>query len=59
LADRAFASGSLRVASYARPGKLFTASHDLIVGRAGVLKPDAHRQIVESVVTLLRSAVIA
>jgi hypothetical protein len=28
LEDASFAAGSLRVASYARPGKLFTASRD-------------------------------
>ena len=32
LDESAFARGSLRVASYARPGKLFTASDDLVVG---------------------------
>ena len=36
----AFASGSLRVTSYARPGKLFTASHNLVTGGLAVLKPD-------------------
>jgi mRNA interferase MazF len=30
LDDRGLASGSLRVTSYARPAKLFTASSDLI-----------------------------
>ena len=30
LTHSAFASGSLRVTSYARPGKLFTASHNLV-----------------------------
>jgi mRNA interferase MazF len=34
LDDAAFASGSLRVTSYARPGKLFTASSDLITGES-------------------------
>ena len=33
LEDANFASGSLRVTSYARPGKLFTANRDLIVRR--------------------------
>ena len=32
LGPAAFASGSLRVVSYARPGKRFTASHDLVTG---------------------------
>ena len=34
LEDANFASGSLRVTSYARPAKLFTANRDLIVRRS-------------------------
>ena len=30
-----FAKGSLRVTSYARPGKLFTANRDLIASEVG------------------------
>jgi hypothetical protein len=41
LVDDNFATGSLRVASVARPGKLFTASQGLIVGSVGGLKPAA------------------
>ena len=44
LDESAFASGSLYVTSYARPGKLFTASRDLITARVGALKPDASDQ---------------
>ena len=33
-----FATGSLRVVSYARPGKLFIANRDLIVAQVGILK---------------------
>jgi mRNA interferase MazF len=49
-----FAAGSLRVTSFARPGKLFTASQNLMVARAGVLKTELRNRIVESVVNLLR-----
>ena len=49
----AFASGSLRVVSYARPGKLFTASQDPVTGQLGVLTPDAQKRIVDAVVALL------
>jgi mRNA interferase MazF len=55
LTDDRFATGSLRVASYARPGKLFTASRDLMVAQVGILKADSHKQIVESVVHVLRA----
>ena len=56
ITDDSFVSGSLRVASYARPGRLFTASRDLMVGQVGTMKADALRQIVESVVNVLRAS---
>jgi mRNA interferase MazF len=49
-----FAAGSLRLVSYASPGKLFTARQSLLVSQAGILKAEARDGIVESVVTLLR-----
>ena len=55
LEDASFAVGSLRVMSYARPGKLFTASQGLIVAEVGKLKSGRFRQITDSVVTLLRT----
>ena len=54
LTDSSFATGSLRVASYARPGKLFTASRELMVATVGTLKADSVRKIVEAVVAILR-----
>jgi mRNA interferase MazF len=56
LTEASFTSGSLRVASFARPGKLFTASADLIVAEAGRLTPEALAQIIDSVIELLRGA---
>lgn len=56
LDDSAFASGSLRLTSYARPGKLFTASHDLVASDLAVLKPDSLTRVIDAVVDLLRSA---
>ena len=56
LDPTAFASGSLRVVSYARPGKLFTASQDLVTRQLAVLTPAAFRQIVDAVVGLLRAS---
>ena len=50
-----FARGSLKVQSYARPGKLFTASGDLIVGEVGALTLDALKRIVDAIVALLRA----
>jgi mRNA interferase MazF len=49
-----FATGSLRIASYARPGKLFTANRDLITAQVGILNEEPFRRIVEAVVALLQ-----
>jgi len=56
LEQTAFLSGSLRLTSYARPGKLFTASRDLITAEVAVLKPETLKRIIEAVVDLLRGA---
>ena len=55
LAEESFATGSLRVTSYVRPGKLFTANRDLIADQIGTLKEEAFKQIIEAVVAILRS----
>jgi len=54
LADSSFAAGSLRVTSYARPGKLFTANRDLMVAQVGSLKSEPFAQIIEAVIAILR-----
>lgn len=54
LTDADFAVGSLRVTSYARPGKLFTANLDLIATQVGTLTSQSFKQIVDHVVDLLR-----
>ncbi len=54
LADVSFSTGSLRVVSYARPAKLFTANNSLLVSKVGELTEDALRQIVDAVIELLR-----
>jgi mRNA interferase MazF len=50
-----FSTGSLRVLSYARPGKLFTANRDLIVSEVATLKSKPLKQVVDAVVNLLRA----
>lgn len=54
LTPSSFASGSLRADSYARPGKLFTASRDLMVAHVATLNSQAHEQLVGVVVKILR-----
>lgn len=55
LDDASFATGSLRVLSYARPGKLFTANQDLIVSEVATLKLQSLKQVIDAVVDLLRA----
>ena len=55
LTASSFSSGSLRTESYARPGKLFTASRDLMVAQVAVLNPDAQQQVVDATVAILRA----
>jgi mRNA interferase MazF len=56
LTDVDFLMGSLRVVSYARPGKLFTANHELMVAQVGTLKSESFRRIIDAVVNLLHTA---
>jgi len=49
-----FSGGSLKVVSYARPGKLFTANSSLIVKNVGDLRRETVQDIVSAVVTLLQ-----
>ncbi len=53
LQKDSFQSGGLRVISYARPGKLFTANRDLMVAQIGTLKTGPFKQIVAAVVNIL------
>ena len=55
LTNANFDTGSLLVASYARPGKLFTANSNLMVRQVGTLKADMLKQIVETVINILRA----
>jgi mRNA interferase MazF len=55
LSEKDFRTRSLRVESYARPGKLFTANRDLIVRQVGSLKDESFQRVVGAVVQLLRN----
>ena len=54
LTDDSFSEGSLRISSFARPGKLFTASSNLILSEVGVLKAEVIQQIVEAIIEMLQ-----
>jgi mRNA interferase MazF len=49
-----FASGGLLVASFARPGKLFTAHVGLLVRSVGVLTPAAFGRVMSAVMAVLQ-----
>lgn len=59
LTDTDFDTGSLRVTSYVRPGKLFTASSSLMVSQVGKISQVTLQSIVQAVVDLLRSGLKA
>ena len=54
LAESSFAEGGLKLRSYARPGKLFTANSAIFVRSAGRLGTAAYEKVVDAVVALLR-----
>ena len=55
ITDSSFDAGSLRIISYARPGKLFTANQDPMVSQVATLNSASFKTIIEAVVSILRS----
>jgi len=55
IIDPDFRVGSLRVTSFARPGKLFTANSSLMVAKVGSLKDRVAKSIIEAVINVLQS----
>ena len=53
LVDRSFDEGGLRIRSFARPGKLFTADRRLVVKRVGRLNKRTLEQIREDIVQMI------
>jgi mRNA interferase MazF len=54
LTDEDFQMGSLRLISYARAGKLFTAHQSLFVSEVGRLKAEALRKLTDGIVAIFR-----
>ena len=52
LTNADFATGGLRLVSYARPAKLFTAHESLFVVEAGKLHPASLHKIISAVVAV-------
>jgi len=59
ITNESFASGSLRIKSYARPGKLFTANANLIVTEVGTLNTKTFDSILEAIVRILTAGLPA
>ena len=54
LGDPDFERGSLRLVSYARPAKLFTAHERLFVSEAGVLSAESLKRITDEVISVIQ-----
>ena len=52
-----FASGSLQVTSYARPGKLFTANSSLIASEIGTLSTATFERVLQAIIALLQPTI--
>ena len=57
LLESDFADGSLRMTSYVRPGKLFTAHSSLMIRRIGQLHNHAFQPIAEAIIRLIQSSI--
>lgn len=57
ITNESFSSGSLRISSYARPAKLFTANQSLIKAEVGKLTDDAFEKVINAVVELMREEI--
>jgi len=53
MTDDNFDSGCLRVTSYVRPGKLFTASQDLMVSQVATMNATSFITIIEAAIDIL------
>ena len=54
ITDESFTRGSLRITSFARPGKLFTATSGLMLNEVGMLKGNVARQIIAAIIMMLQ-----
>ena len=56
IAQTDFESGMLRLQSYARPAKLFTANEGLIISIEGTLKPEKLNEIRSAIIKILNQS---
>lgn len=58
LTNASFSNGSLRITSYARPAKLFTANQSLIKNTVGKLTDAAFEEIINTVIEIMREGIV-
>jgi mRNA interferase MazF len=56
LENSDFAQGSLRLTSYARPGKLFTAHFSLIAGKVASLRDEKFIEVRDAIIRMLQTS---
>jgi len=54
LSHSDFASGSLPVASYIRPARIFTADKNIIIRKAGTIKTPVLNTVIKNIISLLQ-----
>lgn len=52
--DADFDEGTLKLTSYIRPSKIFTAHESIIVKRAATLSLDTHKSLVDKIIGLIK-----
>ncbi len=52
-----FQSGTLKVVSYVRPGKLFTANAGLMVAQSGVINKAKLKNVIDAITELLKVSI--
>ena len=57
LVDKDFQTGSLRLTSYARPGKLFTANASLISETVGNLKKATMKRLINGAIEIFKEGI--
>jgi mRNA interferase MazF len=57
ITEECFTQGSLRITSFARPGKLFTASSGLMLAEAGIPGGNTVRQIIAAIIKMQQEGV--
>lgn len=58
ITNNDLASGSFRKDSYARPGKLFTATSGIMTKQLGELKSEKLEEIIRAIISLLEKSII-